>query len=111
MQRQTTCYDSLRGGHAPGHLRDALLKAIDDLGKWEIGQPAPLVEIGHRAVPILVVCGLLWNCTDVLPEAACHAILDFLPEDIADEVPTSAGWTYARGVRLLKSCFTPTVDS
>jgi hypothetical protein len=72
-------FNPARGGHAPGHLRDWFCAlVIDD------ETPAEMIGVG-RDVAWLV--GQLWDCTDVMPRAAC-ATLD-LPD----------GSTYAMGAR------------
>jgi hypothetical protein len=64
----------LRHGHAPGHVRDMFLEAVEAYNAWEAGEPEPTVEyeIGYvpRPIPISRACGLLWNCTDILPGTA-----------------------------------------
>jgi len=61
----------LLGGHAPGHVRDAFLAAIEAFYHWDDGEPEPTVpfEINYEPVeiPISKACGLVWNCTDILP--------------------------------------------
>ena len=61
----------LRGGHAPGHVRDAFRAAIEAFYHWNDGEPEPTVtfEINYEPVeiPISKACGLVWNCTDILP--------------------------------------------
>ena len=57
--------------HAPGHVREMFLEAIDAFANWNEGEPEPTVtyEINYerREVTISQACGLLWNCKDVLP--------------------------------------------
>jgi hypothetical protein len=74
-------YDPRRGGHAPGHLRDAFLEWLDT------GESTHTVVVlgEHRSLNWL--CGQLWNCTDVLPGSECD-LLD-LPQ----------GSTYAQAVQ------------
>ena len=57
-------YKPSRGGHAPGHLRDALLEYLD--GDSE----SDTVTVGYeeRVMPLKWLVGQLWNCTDVLPD-------------------------------------------
>ena len=78
-------YVASRGGHAPGHLREALLEAVDDSAfaeqpwwerleisfysqkqqtQWDLLGPK---ERGRWLV------GRLWNCTDVVPGSTCDA--------------------------------------
>lgn len=80
-------FNPARGGHAPGHLRDAFLEAVEADGD------NPYVDVGYDDVPmsLLQLCGLLWNCTDILPSDAC-AMLDL-----------AQGSTYAMAARALRS--------
>lgn len=61
----------LRNGHAPGHFRDTFLAAVEAFTSWKHGEPEPTVQHEIRyeahAVPISRACGLLWNCTDIMP--------------------------------------------
>jgi hypothetical protein len=73
---------SLHYGHAPGHVRDMFLEAIEAYRAWQPGEPEPKIEFEVRYRPRLIsisqACGLLWNCTDILPGAEVDA-LDGLP--------------------------------
>jgi hypothetical protein len=61
----------LRGGHAPGLVRDAFCAALDKFTEWNDGEPEPVVEfeVNYESVeiPISRACTLVWNCTDILP--------------------------------------------
>jgi hypothetical protein len=89
----TVKYNPARGGHTQGHLRDALLDAIDRYGDWEEGKPEPTVPVGYAEKPLTLttICGLLWNCTDIMPSDACRSL------------GLRQGSTYARGARALLS--------
>jgi hypothetical protein len=64
----------LRNGHAPGHVREVFLSAIDAYRAWEAGQPEPTVGFEKSYVrgdiPISKACTLVWNCTDIMPSLA-----------------------------------------
>jgi hypothetical protein len=98
----------LRYGHAGGHIRDTFIAAIDAFRGWEDGEPEPMVEfqINYEPVQITIskACGIVWNCTDILPgtdfdalgycgiqpkrrtyAAAAHALLDAIKEARAEE--------------------------
>ena len=79
-------YTPSRGGHAPGHLRDAFLKYLDEGGE-------DYASVENRYVkqekPISRLIGQLWNCTDILPSMYCSE------QDIRN------GSTYAQAVRKL----------
>lgn len=50
----------LRYGHAPGDLREAFAEAIElDLKE---------IEFRDHTISVERLCGLLWNCTDILPQ-------------------------------------------
>ena len=76
-------YRPNRGGHAPGHLRDALLKYIDEDSEPE----TVIVGEEESIMPVRWLIGQLWNCTDVLPREYC-TMLDI-----------KQGSTYAKAVR------------
>lgn len=88
-------YNPSRGGHAPGHIRDAFLEWLDDGGPFECehdskGNPIFIDAEGEsHSIPRLI--GLLWNCSDIMPGSYC-ATLDL-----------SQGSTYARGVRMIRA--------
>lgn len=92
-------YSPSKGGHAPNHIRDAFLEILDRMEDREPGEPVPSVEIGDREMSISDVCGLLWNCTDVLPGGARDAIEEMLYERGEDQ---RLRVTYAAGARALK---------
>ncbi|MEU6388793.1 hypothetical protein [Streptomyces sp. NPDC046939] len=62
-------------GHAPGHIRNAFLEAVE---LAESGQPLRRKDWGR-----------LWNCTDILPGCIC------------DSLDLPRGSTYAQAVRSL----------
>jgi hypothetical protein len=89
----------LRNGHAGGHVRDTFCAAIAAYCDWQEGEPEPRVafEVNYEPIeiPISKACGIVWNCTDILPRseydqliycgieprtstyaAAAHALLD-----------------------------------
>jgi hypothetical protein len=74
-------YKQNRGGHAPGHLREAFIESLynDD----------PMVEVDDIQRSIEWLCGQLWNCSDIMPGEDCDAI----------ELPQ--GSTYAKAARKI----------
>ena len=94
-----------RGGHAPGHLRDALLDCFEgQVSKpWykPLGESEALVFRHQEMQAAWDVMGLkqraqwligqLWNCTDVLPSMAC------------ENLDIQRGSTYAQAARKLKA--------
>ena len=91
-------FNPSRGGHAPGDVRDSFLQALEAYETWQYGEPEPLIELRGRKVTISHLCGLVWNCADVLPVSARNALTDGIETD-----PFSPPIiTYAQGARLLK---------
>ena len=75
-----------RGGHAPGHLRDAFHDWV------EAGTPTEFnIELngGDATVTARWIRGQLWNCSDTMPSSLCADL----------EIP--AGSSYAQAVRSL----------
>ena len=70
----------LRNGHAPGHIRSAFLDAVWAYQAWEEGEPEPCVDVEIRyephSTPIGRVCGMLWNCTDIIPGLVFDTLAD-----------------------------------
>jgi hypothetical protein len=57
----------LKPGHAAAIPPEAFGQAIDAFLAWESGEPEPTVECKGRQLPISQICGLLSNCSDVIP--------------------------------------------
>jgi hypothetical protein len=57
--------ESVRSGHAPGHLRNPFLDAVEEL---------PRGYRGSDLLPLRAAAGRLWNCTDVFPGHACDIL-------------------------------------
>lgn len=63
-------YQPNRGGHAPGHLREAFLEYLDDTDEpW-----GRTVFLNDEEKPIDWLIGQLWNCTDILPSMYYDAL-------------------------------------
>jgi hypothetical protein len=92
-------YVPARGGHAPGHLREAFCAAVDAYAAWEADDPIPEVEVGYNEVPMRIddVFGLMWNCTDVMP-----GILGQQIGDLA-RLGHPAWGSYGQGARLMRA--------
>jgi hypothetical protein len=98
-------YNPARGGHAPGHLRDALLAALvencdnSEDEPWWTKLDITFVSLSRQiqwetwnaSDRAIWLAGQLWNCRDILPGSACASA--GLPQ----------GSTYARLVRQLRS--------
>lgn len=85
-------------GHAPGHVRDTFLNAIEAFMSWNPGEPEPTVdfEIGHVPQPIAIskACRLLWHCNDILPGGD----FNWLRDDAGLEIGRQ---TYAAAARAM----------
>jgi hypothetical protein len=94
---RTTYHHNARGGHCPGHIRDAFLNALEAYAAWNDGEPEPLVELEVNYEPTLIpiskACGLVWNCSDILPSDARDTL-----EDVGLDVKR---WTYAAAARAM----------
>jgi hypothetical protein len=94
----------LRGGHAPGFLRDILCEAVDNFssapwvdaldeelgGAHLYGRDYPRWLEMSKTERALWLTGHLWHCTDIMPSMMC------------EELNLSVGSTYARAARLLR---------
>lgn len=78
-------YNPSRGGHAPGHLREAFQEWLD------ADSDSDWVEIDGERHPIDWLLGKLWNSSDVLPASYCQDL----------DIPQ--GSTYAQAVRRVKA--------
>jgi hypothetical protein len=92
-------YGNRRGGHCPGHIRDAFLAALDAYQQWEDGEPEPTVEfeVNYEPQPIAIskACGLVWNCSDILPNDAWQILED------TDLIETVGRRTYGAAARAM----------
>lgn len=81
-------YQPSRGGHAPGHLRDALHDFVNHY--WVSANPLPpVIYVSGRRESLTWLLGQLWNCTDVIPDRVALAL------------HLERGTTYARAVRKI----------
>lgn len=66
--------------HAPGHVRQTFLDAVDAFVAWKSGDPEPTVEFEvnyePRQIPISKACGLVWSCRDIIPGIDYHQLTD-----------------------------------
>jgi hypothetical protein len=87
-----------RHGHLPGQIRDTFLLAARTFTE---GPPGKLprvpfqVRYRGRTISIAQACGLVWNCTDIMPGAEFSALCDFLAEPPSRQ-------TYAAAARALR---------
>jgi len=86
-------------GHAPGHVRDTFLAAIEEFDQWNGEGPEPTVEfeVNYEPRPITLsqACGLVWNCTDIVPG-------DYR-DMICDNFDTRVRGTYAGCARVMRA--------
>jgi len=69
-----------KNGHVSHHYREAFSLAIEAFTEWKHGEDEPEVacEFGYepRLVPISQVCGMLWNCTDIVSRDVFGLLID-----------------------------------
>jgi len=80
-------YNPSRGGHAPGHLRDAFKVLVEECQSSDT-IPETFTD-GDETWASRRLIGLLWNCTDTMPS------------DLCADLELHQGSTYARGAREL----------
>jgi hypothetical protein len=58
-------------GHAPGNVCDTFAAAVEAFQRWDGSGREPTVEFEvnnePRRITISQACGLVWDCTDVVP--------------------------------------------
>jgi hypothetical protein len=82
-------------GHAPGHVRDTFLAAVEAFGTWRRGpQPTVEFEVDYKArrITLSEACTLVWNCTDIMPGDYFDLIAELGPKSR----------TYAAAARSLR---------
>lgn len=101
---RTTYYANRRGGHCPGHVRDTFLEAVEAFRDWADGEPEPTVEFEvnyePRAITLSKACGLVWNCSDILPRDALSN-LELCDVDIPRQTYASAARAMAAEIERL----------
>ena len=90
-------FQPARGGHAPGDLREAFEEALDAWEAMGDQDPLPTVKLRGQDVSIVELCGLLWNCTDIMPSLMCQTFESCGVNDVPH------GSTYAVGARAYKA--------
>ncbi len=84
-------YKPSRGGHAPGHIREAFIEGVDQSFVSEFTLDSEIE--GQEGLTVRQAIGLVWNCTDIMPSTECSTL----------ELPI--GSTYAQGARRLKMLY------
>jgi hypothetical protein len=79
----------------PPARRPAFQEAVDAVCDWIDGEPEPTVDVRDNEVSVSAVCGLLWNCNDILPSGLVGSMKSIDPD--------FSGWSYAGAARSLKS--------
>lgn len=108
-------YSAARGGHAPGHLRDALLACFEDPDSaapwWEtLGDTDALSfydpakqaawETKSTKERARWLTGQLWNCSDILPGDVVTQLLELAERSNDPPLPNIG--TYATAARFLR---------
>jgi hypothetical protein len=68
-----------------------------------------VVDLRGQTVPLTKVCGLLWNCTDIMPGAAITD-LHVWYESLMGEPYRTGRRTYAVGARMMKAMIEEQMD-
>lgn len=72
----------LKYGHAPGHVRETAGAAFHAWCDWngDGAEPTVQYEINYvpHEIPISRACGLVWNCTDIVPGLTYRVVLEAL---------------------------------
>jgi transcriptional regulator with XRE-family HTH domain len=98
-------YQAPRGGHAPGHLREAFLEWLQESMHSPTSEPlSTMVEVGDEPRPITWLFGQLWNCSDILPRQDFESVNEILASENAPAIDRQ---TYAAAVRALKPLVNP----
>ena len=103
-----------RGGHAPGYMREAFLEAVEAYYESGAEEPLPIVTIAppprmkrnplrliqrpEKSVDLRAMCGLMWNCSDILPRSERESI----NEICASMYERTDVYTFAQGARALR---------
>jgi hypothetical protein len=94
--------DGRKGGALPASVRDAFHDAVEAFATWLFFDrpqaPEPMVLLDDYEVPISCICGLVWNCTDVMPKELWLRLI-WLEAPAAQHL---VGRTYACGARRLR---------
>src|SRR5262245_43491383 len=94
-RKDVAMYDDRNGGHAPGHVRDCFDRGVEAFYRWKGVGPEPTVEFEvhyePRSVSLSDACGLVWNCTDIMPSRMVVVL---------DELDLESN-TYAAGARAM----------
>jgi len=112
MSAPTRSERSLKTGHAPGHIRECLIEALDDFERdWWKNLNIELLRERHqrwwnessndqRAYWLL---GQLWHCTDIVSGGTMDWTLGWLRADDDSLYEKQPLRTYAALARLLKN--------
>ncbi|QRM35835.1 hypothetical protein [Microvirga sp. VF16] len=77
-----------RGGHAPGHLRDEFLEALEAYYKNR--------NDSKIRATLAATCARLWNCTDILPGSDADRVADLIGGE-------RRSYSYAAAARKIRS--------
>ena len=91
--------DGRNGGEVSKNIREAFHDAIEAFVVWDCldkgKTPEPTVWLADLEVSLSRICGLTWNCTNVLPMDKLVRLQWFAGERLE-------GFTYASGARRLR---------
>jgi hypothetical protein len=78
---------------------DLLDGAVDAYFTWEDGEPEPTVFDGEDEFSISQICGMLWQCTNIMPNRLIQQFEEIEQHPAEWKEPV----TYAAGARRLKA--------
>ncbi len=94
----------LRWGHAPGHVRETACEAFEAWLEWDGTGAEPMVtyEIHYEPHQITLsrACGLVWNCTDIVPGSLFDRVQEEAKPPFSDELVIKTR-TYAACARFI----------
>lgn len=93
-------YDAFKGGHAPGHVRDAFESSAIETCLFqncslETDVTDYIDDWNGRRWTLRSLLGQLWNCTDIVPWEICC------------DLDLPSGSTYAQAMRDMKRRLEP----
>jgi hypothetical protein len=86
------------GGHAPGHLRNEFLEALEAHYKNLEAHYKNRTDSKIRE-RLAAACALVWNCTDILPGSDAAMVADLVSGE-------RRGYSYAAAARQIRSYLT-----
>ncbi len=91
--------------HAPEHIRDTACAAFEAWAEWDGFKPEPTVvyEVHYEPHQISIsrACGLVWNCTDIVPGSLFDVLQETAQSRLRSYEPVIKRRTYAACARSI----------